>query len=34
MPLTLHEAQTVIAGAHDRAATIGALVTVDRKSVV
>jgi glc operon protein GlcG len=28
MPLTLHEAQTVIAGAHDRAATIGALVTV------
>jgi len=28
MPLTLHEAQAVIAGAHERAATIGALVTV------
>src|ERR1700722_9186474 len=28
MPLTLQEAQTVIAGAHERAAKIGALVTV------
>jgi glc operon protein GlcG len=28
MPLTLQEAQTVITGAHERAATIGALVTV------
>jgi glc operon protein GlcG len=28
MPLTLHEAQTVITGAHERAATIDALVTV------
>src|SRR6201995_2595108 len=28
MPLTLHEAQTVIAGAHERAATLGALVTL------
>jgi uncharacterized protein GlcG (DUF336 family) len=28
MPLTLHEAQTVIAGAQERAAKIGALVTV------
>ena len=28
MPLTLHEAQTVITGAHERAAKIGALVTV------
>jgi glc operon protein GlcG len=28
MPLTLHEAQTVIAGAHDRAAQIAAPVTV------
>jgi uncharacterized protein GlcG (DUF336 family) len=28
MPLTLQEAQAVIAGAHQRAATIGALVTV------
>jgi glc operon protein GlcG len=28
MPLTLEEAQTVIAGAHERAAKIGALVTV------
>ena len=28
MPLTLHEAQTVINGAHERAAKIGALVTV------
>jgi uncharacterized protein GlcG (DUF336 family) len=28
MPLTLHEAQTVIAGAHERAAKMGALVTV------
>ena len=28
MPLTLHEAQTVIAGAHERAAKIAAPVTV------
>ena len=28
MPLTLEEAQTVITGAHERAAKIGALVTV------
>src|SRR6201990_1084435 len=28
MPLTLHEAQTVMAGAHERAATLGALVTL------
>src|ERR1700722_19513537 len=28
MPLTLHEAQTVIAGAHERAAKLSALVTV------
>jgi glc operon protein GlcG len=28
MPVTLHEAQTVIAGGHERAAAIGALVTV------
>jgi uncharacterized protein GlcG (DUF336 family) len=28
MPLTLHEAQTVITGAHERAATLSALVTV------
>ncbi len=28
MPLTLEEAQTVIAGAHERAATLGALVTL------
>jgi glc operon protein GlcG len=28
MPLTLHEAQTVITGAHERAAKIDALVTV------
>ena len=28
MPLTLEEAQAVITGAHERAATIGALVTV------
>jgi glc operon protein GlcG len=28
MPLTLHEAQTVITGAHERAAQIGAVVTV------
>jgi glc operon protein GlcG len=28
MPLTLQEAQAVITGAHERAATIGALVTV------
>jgi glc operon protein GlcG len=28
MPLTFHEAQTVITGAHRRAAEIGALVTV------
>ena len=28
MPLTLHEAQTVITGAHERAAKIGALVTL------
>src|SRR5690242_13451274 len=28
MPLTLHEAQAVIAGAHERAATIAAPVTV------
>src|ERR1700676_5049492 len=28
MPLTLQEAQAVIAGAHERAAKIGALVTV------
>jgi glc operon protein GlcG len=28
MPLTLHEAHTVIAGAHERAATIAAQVTV------
>ena len=28
MPLTLQEAQTVITGAHERAAKIGALVTV------
>src|SRR4051794_21817737 len=28
MPLTLPETQAVIAGAHERAATIGALVTV------
>ena len=28
MPLTLQEAQTVIIGAHERAANIGALVTV------
>ena len=28
MPLTLQEAQTVISGAHERAAAIGALVTV------
>jgi glc operon protein GlcG len=28
MPLTLHEAQTVITGAHERAAKLGALVTV------
>src|ERR1700722_14281424 len=28
MPLTLHEAQTVITGAHERAAKLSALVTV------
>src|SRR3984957_12313282 len=28
MPLTLQEAQTVVTGAHERAAKIGALVTV------
>ena len=28
MPLTLQEAQAVIAGGHERAAKIGALVTV------
>jgi glc operon protein GlcG len=28
MPLTLHEAQTVIAGAHERAAAVAAQVTV------
>jgi glc operon protein GlcG len=28
MPLTLHEAQTVITGAHERATKIGALVTL------
>ena len=28
MPLTLHEAQAVITGAHERAAKIAALVTV------
>ncbi len=28
MPLTLHEAQTVITGAHERAAKLAALVTV------